>query len=69
MSLLFSTAIGAGPPSVVSAWTRGTASASPRDNDVDIDAKSLLRLTERFPPRFEQIIVLSFTMTMDQPGK
>ncbi|MEU2135473.1 hypothetical protein, partial [Streptomyces sp. NPDC018352] len=37
-------------------------------NDIDVDAKSLLRLTQRFPPRFEQVMVLSFTMTIDQPS-
>ncbi|GAA4526231.1 twin-arginine translocation signal domain-containing protein [Amycolatopsis samaneae] len=36
-------------------------------NDIDVDAKSLLKLTQRFPPRFEQVMVLSFTMTIDQP--
>ncbi|MFE9454400.1 hypothetical protein [Streptomyces sp. NPDC006739] len=36
-------------------------------NDVDVDAKSLLRLTQKFPPRYEQVMVLSFTMTIDQP--
>ncbi|QWF76997.1 twin-arginine translocation signal domain-containing protein [Amycolatopsis sp. CA-230715] len=36
-------------------------------NDVDVDPKSLLKLTQRFPPRYEQIMVLSFTMTIDQP--
>ncbi|MFD9891362.1 hypothetical protein ACFWY9_18620 [Amycolatopsis sp. NPDC059027] len=36
-------------------------------NDIDVDAKSLLKLTQRFPPRYEQIMVLSFTMTIDQP--
>ncbi|WP_328954447.1 hypothetical protein [Kitasatospora purpeofusca] len=36
-------------------------------NDADIDAKSLLKLTKNFPPKFEQIMVLSFTMTIDQP--
>jgi len=36
-------------------------------NDVDVDTKSLLRLTQRFPPKFEQIMVLSFTMTIDNP--
>ncbi|MDR3083336.1 MAG: hypothetical protein LBV60_20865 [Streptomyces sp.] len=35
-------------------------------NDVDADAKSLLKLSQRFPPKFEQIMVLSFTMTIDQ---
>jgi hypothetical protein len=36
-------------------------------NDIDVDAKSLLRLTQQFPPKFEQVMVLSFTMTIDQP--
>ncbi|MFF8029658.1 hypothetical protein ACFZDJ_53410 [Streptomyces sp. NPDC007896] len=36
-------------------------------NDVDVDAKSLLRLSQKFPPKYEQIMVLSFTMTIDQP--
>ncbi|MET7784248.1 hypothetical protein ABZT28_52900 [Streptomyces sp. NPDC005388] len=36
-------------------------------NDVDVDSKSLLRLTQRFPPRYEQIMVLSFTMVIEQP--
>jgi hypothetical protein len=38
-------------------------------NDVDVDAKSLLRLTNKFPPRYEQVMVLSFTMTIDEPEK
>ena len=36
-------------------------------NDVDVDPQSLLRLAQRFPPKYEQIMVLSFTMTIDQP--
>ncbi|WP_410593705.1 hypothetical protein [Amycolatopsis sp. lyj-23] len=36
-------------------------------DDVDVDAPSLLRRTQQFPPRYEQIMVLSFTMTVDQP--
>ena len=36
-------------------------------NDVDIDPKSLLRITQSFPPKFEQIMVLSFTMVIEQP--
>lgn len=36
-------------------------------NDVDVDPKSLLRLTQSFPPKFEQIMVLSFTMVIDDP--
>jgi hypothetical protein len=37
-------------------------------NDLDIDAKSVLRLISKFPPKFEQLMVLSFTMTIDNPG-
>ncbi|KAF9082500.1 hypothetical protein BGX29_003785, partial [Mortierella sp. GBA35] len=36
-------------------------------NDIDVDSKSLLRLVQRFPPRYEHIDVLSFSMTIDQP--
>ncbi|GHG03214.1 hypothetical protein GCM10017567_18430 [Amycolatopsis bullii] len=38
-------------------------------NDVDVDAKSLLKLTQKFPPRYEQVMVLGFTMTIDQPDR
>ncbi|WP_158895165.1 twin-arginine translocation signal domain-containing protein [Amycolatopsis anabasis] len=46
---------------------QGGGTITIEQNDVDVDAKSLLRLTQRFPPRYEQIMVLSFTMTIDQP--
>jgi hypothetical protein len=36
-------------------------------NDVDVDPKSLLRIAQSFPPKFEQIMVLSFTMVIEQP--
>lgn len=36
-------------------------------NDVDVNPKSLLRRTQRFPPKYEQINVLTFTMTIDAP--
>lgn len=36
-------------------------------NDVDVDPKSLLRITQSFPPKFEQIMVLSFTMVIENP--
>ncbi|GGW13343.1 hypothetical protein GCM10018980_71890 [Streptomyces capoamus] len=36
-------------------------------DDVDVDAKSLLKLSQKFPPRYEQVMVLSFTITMDEP--
>ncbi|MFE2488818.1 hypothetical protein ACFXGR_37220 [Streptomyces mirabilis] len=35
-------------------------------NDVNITPKSA-RITQSFPPKFEQIMVLSFTMTIEQP--
>jgi hypothetical protein len=44
-----------------------TGSITIEQNDVDVDPKSLLRITQRFPPRFEQIMVLSFTMVIEQP--
>ncbi|MFK0151303.1 hypothetical protein ACIQVL_26370 [Streptomyces sp. NPDC090499] len=37
-------------------------------DDVDVDAKSLLRQTQQFPPRFENVWVLPFTMTIERPG-
>ncbi|WP_020673443.1 twin-arginine translocation signal domain-containing protein [Amycolatopsis nigrescens] len=36
-------------------------------DDVDVDPQSLLRLTQRFPLRYEHVSVLTFTMTIDQP--
>lgn len=47
--------------------SQGGGSITIEQNDVDVDAKSLLRLTQQFPPRFEQTMVLSFTMVIDQP--
>jgi len=35
-------------------------------NDVDVDPKSFLRLTQR-SPKYEQVDVLSFTMVFDEP--
>ncbi|MFD2467414.1 twin-arginine translocation signal domain-containing protein [Amycolatopsis silviterrae] len=46
---------------------QGGGTITIEQNDIDVDAKSLLKLTQRFPPRYEQIMVLSFTMTIDQP--
>ena len=48
---------------------RGGGTITIEQNDVDVDAKSLLRLTQQFPPMFEQTMVLSFTMTIDNPEK
>jgi len=47
----------------------GGGSITIEQNDVDVDAKSLLRLTQRFPPKYEQIMVLSFTMVIEQPER
>lgn len=46
---------------------QGGGTITIEQNDVDVDAKSLLKLTQKFPPRYEQTMVLSFTMTIDQP--
>ncbi|MFJ8623435.1 hypothetical protein ACIRD3_11395 [Kitasatospora sp. NPDC093550] len=38
-------------------------------NDVDVDPKGLLKLTQRFPPTYEYRIVMSpFVLTVDRPG-
>ncbi|MGA6168253.1 hypothetical protein [Amycolatopsis magusensis] len=36
--------------------------------DADVAVQSLLKLTQPFPPRYEQTMVLNFTMTIVQPG-
>lgn len=36
-------------------------------NDVEVDPNSLLRITQHFPPKYEQLMTLSFTMVIDQP--
>ena len=38
-----------------------------QQNDVEIDPNSLARIAGSFPPKFEQVMVLSFTMVIDQP--
>jgi hypothetical protein len=43
------------------------ADPSATEDFVDVDPKSLARLTQGSPPRFERIMVLSFTMVIDQP--
>ncbi|MEV4051913.1 hypothetical protein AB0J55_12085 [Amycolatopsis sp. NPDC049688] len=48
---------------------QGGGTITIEQDDVDVDAKSLLRLTQKYPPRYEQIMVLSFTMTIDQPDR
>ncbi|HEX4701171.1 MAG TPA: twin-arginine translocation signal domain-containing protein [Pseudonocardiaceae bacterium] len=45
----------------------GGGSITIEQNDIDVDPKSLLRITQHFPPKFEQIMVLSFTMVVEQP--
>ncbi|WP_211234932.1 hypothetical protein [Glycomyces arizonensis] len=36
-------------------------------NDVAIDAKSVLKLTQQFPPRYEQVVSLPLSVTIDHP--
>lgn len=38
-------------------------------DDVDVEAKTTLRLTRQFPPRYDLSEITSFTMTIDQPGE
>ncbi|MFD8134498.1 hypothetical protein [Streptomyces mirabilis] len=44
----------------------GGGSVTIEQNDVDADPKSLLKVTQTFPPKFEIITVLDFTMTIEQ---
>lgn len=37
-------------------------------NDVDVDAKSTLKLTQRFPPKYEHTNIFSVSLTVDRPG-
>lgn len=46
----------------------GGGSITIEQNDVDVDPKTLLRVTQSFPPKFETIMVLDFAMTIQQPG-
>ncbi|MFF9089871.1 hypothetical protein ACF1BE_26305 [Streptomyces sp. NPDC014991] len=43
----------------------GGGSITIEQNDVDVEPKSLLRVTQDSPPKFEHIMVLDFTMTID----
>lgn len=36
-------------------------------NDVDVDPKSLLKMTQKSPPKYEHIDVLSFTLVIEEP--
>ncbi|MCX5096591.1 hypothetical protein OOK36_49335 [Streptomyces sp. NBC_00365] len=47
---------------------RDSGSITIEQNDVDVDAKSLLRVTQSFPPKFEHIMVPDFAMAIEQPG-
>ncbi|KAF9923761.1 hypothetical protein FBU30_006196 [Linnemannia zychae] len=53
----------------VTAETPDGGTITIEQNDVDVDAQSTLRLTQRFPPKYEERDVLSFTMTIAQPGE
>ncbi|MER5789139.1 hypothetical protein [Streptomyces sp. NPDC001980] len=46
----------------------GRGSIVIEQNDIDVDAKSLLRMTQSFPPKYEHIMVLDFTMVIEQSG-
>ncbi|MFD8983813.1 hypothetical protein [Streptomyces sp. NPDC059564] len=37
-------------------------------NDIDVDAKSLLRITQSAPPKFEHLDYESFTLTIEKSG-
>jgi hypothetical protein len=37
-------------------------------NEVDVAPQSLLKLTQNFPPRYENLLVLNFTLTIDAIG-
>jgi hypothetical protein len=47
--------------------SRQGGSITIEQNDVDVDPQSLLRITQQYPPKFEQTMVLSFTMVVEQP--
>ncbi|MFG3013510.1 hypothetical protein ACGFZB_24160 [Streptomyces cinerochromogenes] len=47
----------------------GGGTVTIEQNEVDGDAQSTLCLTQQNPPRYEHRQILSFTMTIDQPGK
>nr|WP_198152015.1 hypothetical protein [Kibdelosporangium sp. MJ126-NF4]CEL22866.1 hypothetical protein [Kibdelosporangium sp. MJ126-NF4]CTQ90006.1 hypothetical protein [Kibdelosporangium sp. MJ126-NF4] len=46
---------------------QGGGTVTLEQNDVDANPKSLLKLTQKSPPLYEQTLVLDFTMTIDQP--
>ncbi|MFD4502209.1 hypothetical protein [Streptomyces sp. NPDC058457] len=45
----------------------GSGTITIEQDDVDVDAKSLLRQTQQFPPKYESVWVLPFSMTIDRP--
>ncbi|MEU3523159.1 hypothetical protein AB0E62_04710 [Streptomyces sp. NPDC038707] len=47
----------------------GGGTVTIEQNEVDAEAESTLRLTQQNPPRYEHRNILSFTMTIDQPGE
>ncbi|MFJ8489674.1 hypothetical protein ACIRBZ_15090 [Streptomyces sp. NPDC094038] len=51
-----------------SADGNGGGTVTIEQSDVDVESKSLLRLVQQFPPKYESVMVLSpFTVTIDQP--
>lgn len=45
----------------------GRGSVTIEQNDIDVDAKSTLRMTQQFPPKYEHRDTLNFTMIFDPP--
>ncbi|SFW74794.1 hypothetical protein [Amycolatopsis australiensis] len=48
---------------------QGGGSITIEQSGDDTDPQSVLRLTQQSPPRYENIMVVSFSMTIDQPGR
>lgn len=52
----------------VSGESEGLGSVTFEQNDVDVDAPSTLRLTQRFPPKFEERDMINFSADIEEPG-
>ncbi|WP_326611994.1 hypothetical protein OIE62_16940 [Streptomyces scopuliridis] len=53
----------------VSAEIPGGGSITLEQNDVDVDPKSILRITSHFPPKFDEHDVIPVSATVELPGK
>lgn len=51
----------------VSGQVEGGPALTIEQNDVDVEAKSTLTMTQKFPPRYEERDFLSFSLTIDPP--